>query len=80
MLPVTIPVTGSNDRPSGNPCMLKRTGRSPVHGIRYRNGDPGWVPYTAGELITGVAGGAGVRISSGPGTTRLSEANGAHPR
>ena len=47
---------------SGSPAAENRMGRSPVEGMRYRNGRPGRAPHTSGSLIFGRGAGLGVRI------------------
>ena len=42
--PVMMPVCGSSVSPAGRPSAAKAIGRSPVHGMRYRNGFPGRAP------------------------------------
>ena len=42
--PRMIPVAASRLRPAGRPCTVNCIGRSPVAGMRYRNGCPGRTP------------------------------------
>src|SRR5450759_612550 len=60
--PLTIPVAASSFSSFGSPAAENRMGRSPVEGMRYRNGRPGRAPYTSGPLILGCGAGLGVRI------------------
>src|SRR5450759_1330812 len=60
--PLTIPVAASSFSSFGSLAAENRIGRSPVQGMRYRNGRPGRAPYTSGPLIFGCGAGLGVRI------------------
>src|SRR5450432_2010554 len=60
--PLMMPVPVLSLSSFGSPATENRMGRSPVHGMRYRNGRPGRAPYTWGPLILGCSPGLGVRI------------------
>src|SRR6516162_11129966 len=59
--PVISPDLESSLSPEGRSVAENLSGRSPVAGIRYRNGAPGRTPKMDGPLIRGVAAGLGVR-------------------
>src|ERR1017187_655074 len=54
--PVISPVSAATCSPAGRPSTENSIGRSPVAGMRYRNGELGRTPKMEGLLMRGIGG------------------------